>query len=128
MERMPRALAVLALLFSTACGSPLPATEPAPPGTTPPAQPPPSTAMPQDVPLLDDAREVASFMGSVTYRTYHTVEEAQAFYDAQMVTLGWTNEGGFPGFSTFTRDGRTAQVVMTPDEGETVVTVRTTEQ
>jgi len=85
-------------------------------------------AMPQDIPLLDDAKEVAAFMGTVTYRTSRSVEEAQAFYDAQMVAMGWTSAGGFPGFSSFTRDGRTAQVVMTPDDGETVVTVSTGEQ
>ncbi len=85
-------------------------------------------AMPEDIPMLDDAAEVSAMMGMVTYKTARSVDEVSAFYDAQMPLRGWTKEGGFGGMSTFSKGDQTAQVIIVEESGQTTVTVAVSQQ
>lgn len=81
-------------------------------------------AIPEDIPVLDDAAELTAVSGFVTYATTKSVDEVTAFYEAQMPARGWTKgEGLIPGMIDFAKDGRTAQVMIQTEEGKTTVTI-----
>ena len=86
-------------------------------------------AMPDDIPVMDDATEVVAIQGIVAYKTSHSVEEATAFCEMQMPAQGWTmDEGSIPGMMSFTKGDRTAQVMIMEEEGKTSVTVMVSEE
>jgi hypothetical protein len=73
-----------------------------------------------DIPLMADARDKASFGEMQTYTSDSSVEAVRAFYEAEMPANGWQLSGepmSMEGFVTldFTKDGRTAQLVLTYD-------------
>jgi len=81
-------------------------------------------AMPEDIPIMDDATELSAVLGIVTYKTTKSVEEAIAFYDAQMPGAGWTKgEGAIPGMMSFAKGDRAAQILIDAQEGKTNVTI-----
>jgi len=87
------------------------------------------SAMPEDIPVMDDATDVVAIEDIVAYKTSHSVEEATAFYEMQMPAEGWTmDEGGFPGMMSFTKGDRAAQVMIMEEEGKTSVTVMVSEE
>ncbi len=71
-------------------------------------------------PMPDDASEVSSFPGVTTFMTEMAMADAVAFYKAEMAAAGWTlteeyTQEGFLASITFTKDGGTIIVTMTPD-------------
>ncbi|MBC7261211.1 MAG: hypothetical protein H5T63_04275, partial [Chloroflexi bacterium] len=93
-----------------------PITIEAPAGVKPP--------MPEDIPVVADATELSAGFGIVTYKTAQSVEAVTAFYEAQMPAYGWAKaESAIPGFLSFTKGERTAQVMIQSEEGKTTVTI-----
>ena len=83
-------------------------------------------AMPEDIPVMDGATELTAVSGVVSYQTTKSVEEVTAFYEAQMPAQGWAKgEGGIPGMLSFTKGGRTAQIIIQGEAGKTTVTILT---
>ncbi len=73
-----------------------------------------------DIPLMADAYDKASFGEMQSYTSDSSLEAVRAFYEAEMPANGWQLSGepvAMEGFATleFTKDGRTAQLVLAYD-------------
>ncbi len=85
-------------------------------------------AMPEDIPIMDNAMELNAAFGAITYKTNKDVQTATAFYETQMPAYGWTKEeSAIPGFLSFAKGERKAQVIIQAEEGKTTVTIMTGE-
>jgi len=80
------------------------------------------TGMPEDIPLMDDAKVDMAMEGMMMYSTASSVEDVVAFYQDQMPANGWTEDPdaaysmeGMAGLE-FTKEGRTASLMITYDE------------
>ncbi len=87
----------------------------------------------QDIPMMTDAQEQAAFGGMSTYSTASKFADVAAFYQKEMKAQGWTETEG-TGMSTegmsmksYTKDGRTVQIVITADTSSGKTTVMITE-
>lgn len=87
-----------------------------------------------DLPMLDDAEEVISMAGLLTYYTASSIEEAADFYRQELPALGWTEdaESSFMsedgGTLTFIQeDGSSILLILGKEEGRTSVTLSVTE-
>jgi len=85
-------------------------------------------ALPEDIPILPDAAGMSTFAGFITYTTSKSFEEALNFYKAEMKAKGWTPTGepmvmGNTAMLTYTKDGRTAQVMLSEEEGKVTVSI-----
>jgi hypothetical protein len=85
-------------------------------------EPPQDTGLPEDIPLMADAKVELAMEGTVMYSTASSVEDVVAFYQAEMPANGWT-EDAESGFSmegmaslSFTKDERRTDVMVTYDE------------
>ena len=80
-------------------------------------------------PVPEGAADVVSMPGLVSFGTPQTVDEVAAYYKTEMVNQGWTlsDETSFAGLATltFTKDGKTANITITPDQasGNTLVLI-----
>jgi hypothetical protein len=77
--------------------------------------------VPEDIPVMDDAQEVASFMGMITYTSPSAADAVASFYEEQLPANGWTGGemsefGGMYMFSDYTKEGRTLSVNISFDE------------
>jgi len=78
--------------------------------------------LPEDIPLMDDAKVDMAMEGMIMYSTASSVEDVVAFYEAQMPANGWTQNPdasfSMEGTSSleFTKEGRTANLMITYDE------------
>jgi hypothetical protein len=88
----------------------------------------------EDIPMMDDAQDQAAFGGMSTYSTPSKFEDVVAFYEKEMKAKGWT-ETEDSGMSTegmsmksYSKDGRTVQIVITADSGGGKTTVMITEE
>jgi hypothetical protein len=85
-------------------------------------EPPEGTGLPEDIPLMADAKVDMAMEGMLMYSTDSSVEDAVAFYQAEMPANGWT-ENPDAGFSMegmasleFAKDERTASLMISYDE------------
>lgn len=83
---------------------------------------------PEDIPLMTDATDKSSFGTMSTYTSPSAFDAVVEFYKKEMVAQGWAaQEGGMAvdGFAqlTFTKDKRTASVMITADKDKNVTTV-----
>nr|MBC7244325.1 hypothetical protein [Chloroflexota bacterium] len=86
-------------------------------------------AMPVDIPIIDGATELSAISGFISFKTTKSVEEVSAFYATQMPANGWNKgEEAIPGMMSFTKDGRTAQIMIQVEEGKTMVVIMTGEE
>lgn len=75
-----------------------------------------------DFPMLDDASEVTSFAGVLSYQTALPTEDIIAYYDEALANEGWTKdeEGSFiaggNALVSYLRDGVTLSVTVSPNE------------
>ncbi len=81
-----------------------------------------------ELPLLADASEKTQFGDMITYKTAASLADAAKFYQEEMVKAGWTADGEAQitaefGSLSFTKDGQTAQVMLSPDNDKTTVMV-----
>ncbi len=88
----------------------------------------------EDIPMMSDAQDQAAMGGMSTYSTPSKFAEVVAFYEKEMKARGWTETEG-SGMSTegmsmksFTKDGRTVQVVITEDTSSGKTSVMITEE
>jgi hypothetical protein len=77
--------------------------------------------VPEDVPVMADAEEVASFMGIITYNSPSDAAIVAEFYEEALPANGWTGGemqevSGMYMFNDYTKDGRTLGVTITFDE------------
>lgn len=85
-------------------------------------------AMPEDIPVMEDAVDLTAIAGIVAYKTARSIEDITAFYEAQMPTQGWTKaQSEIPGVLSFTKGARQATVMIQTEDGKTTVTVMTRE-
>jgi hypothetical protein len=76
----------------------------------------------EDIPMMADAQDQAAFGGTSTYSTPSQFEDVVAFYEEEMKANGWTEaEGGMSAegvsMKSYTKDGRTVQIMITSDSG-----------
>jgi hypothetical protein len=75
-----------------------------------------------DFPMLDDASEVTSFAGVLSYQTASPMEDIVAYYDDALANEGWVKdeEGSFiasgNALVSYTRDGVSLSVTVSPNE------------
>ncbi|MCP4425568.1 MAG: hypothetical protein GY803_13825 [Chloroflexi bacterium] len=82
-----------------------------------------------EFPMVDDAYEISSFGGVVSYKTALTTEEVLAFYDEALAAEGWTKDedgsfvGGGSALVSFTREDESLNLTIGPDDdtGDTFV-------
>jgi hypothetical protein len=87
----------------------------------------------EDIPMMDDATDQASFGGTSTYSSPSKFDDVVAFYEKEMKALGWTEaEGGMSAeglsMKNYTKDGRTVQVMISGGTGGDNTSVMITEQ
>ncbi|MEJ2747719.1 MAG: hypothetical protein P8183_07385 [Anaerolineae bacterium] len=75
-----------------------------------------------EFPMLEDATNVTSFAGVLSYQTAQPVEDILAFYDEALTVEGWVKdeEGSFVASGSalvnYTREGVTLNVTVSPNE------------
>lgn len=75
-----------------------------------------------EFPLLEDASEVTSFAGVLSYQTALPVEDILAFYDDALAAEGWVKDEASSfvadgsGLISYTRDDETLSVTISPNE------------
>ncbi len=78
-----------------------------------------SGALPEDIPVPDDAEDVTNAFGMITYNTAQSPAEMSDYYQAQMPANGWTEvsteetEGMFA--LEYSKEGRTANLIINTD-------------
>jgi predicted small lipoprotein YifL len=87
----------------------------------------------EDIPMMADAQDQAAFGAMSTYSTPSKFEDVVAFYEKEMKAKGWSeSEGGMStegmSMKTYTKDGRTVQVVITADSSGGKTSVMITEE
>jgi hypothetical protein len=88
----------------------------------------------EDIPMMSDAQDQAAFGGMSTYSTPSKFADVVAFYEKELKAKGWTETEGSgmstEGMSTksYTKDGRTIQVVITADTSSDKTSVMITEE
>lgn len=93
-----------------------------------------SGAMPEDIPVPDDAEEVNYVMGMISFKSAKSPQEVADFYKAEMPKKGWT-ESNVTELETmylleYSQDGRTASLMISTDEesGKTSVVITIQEE
>ena len=87
----------------------------------------------EDIPLMTDAQDPASFGSMSTYSTPSSFEDVVAFYEKEMAAKGWKEaEGGMSAegisMKNYTKDGRTVQIMISADSGGGKTSVMITEE
>ncbi len=91
-----------------------------------------SGALPQDLPMPDDAADVNNMFGMITFTSELGPEAVFDFYKEEMPNSGWTEVSAeaSPGFwmMEYSKDGRSASLMITEDDsGNASVMVTITE-
>lgn len=77
-------------------------------------------SMPEDIPIPEDAQEAANAFGMITFSSPSTPAEVAEFYEAQMPANGWTevsvDELSGMYMMEYSKDGRTASLMISADE------------
>lgn len=92
-----------------------------------------SGALPEDIPIPEDAEELTNAFGVITYKTAQTPAEISEYYRAQMPANGWTEvsaeelSGMF--MLEYSKEGRTVTMTINADEdsGRTSVLIEVAE-
>lgn len=87
-----------------------------------------SGGLPEDIPLYPNRKNQTSMGGMLVFETEDAFESVADFYASEMEAAGWSlEEGGMSTedmvMQTWTKDGRSAQVMISVDEGVVSVTV-----
>ncbi|OQB25929.1 MAG: hypothetical protein BWY10_02388 [Chloroflexi bacterium ADurb.Bin180] len=90
----------------------------APEGVKPP--------LPEDIPIMADATELSAMSGVIGFKTTKTLEEVTTYYNDAMVAHGWkAGDSAMEGYLSFTKDNRSATVMMSTEGNLTSVTIIT---
>lgn len=88
----------------------------APEGVAPP--------VPEDIPIMPDATELSAMSGVISFKTAKTMQETTTYYSEAMVAQGWkAGDSVMEGYLTFTKDKRSATVMMSTEGDVTSVTI-----
>ena len=80
--------------------------------------------LPDDIPAMEGATEMNAFGTMVSYQIAKPVDEVIDFYEEQMKANNWEIEEVFaPGMMDFTKDGRSAKVMINEGDTEGVTSV-----
>ena len=87
----------------------------------------------EDIPMMSDAQDQASMGGMSTYSTASALKDVVAFYEKEMKAKGWAEQEGTMStdamsMKTYTKDGRTVQIIITADTSSGKTSVMITEQ
>ncbi len=78
-----------------------------------------TTSSSSDYPMLDDAFEVTTFAGVITYKTNTAIADAAAFYKDALTAAGWTVSFEYSDDTTatlmLTKENKTVTVLVTGD-------------
>ncbi|MBN1977706.1 MAG: hypothetical protein JW918_09920 [Anaerolineae bacterium] len=82
-----------------------------------------------EFPMMPDATNVIMMEGTVMYESASAFDDVLAFYKDEMVAAGWTSEDSFVGEGvaslTYTKDGRTASIMLSAGDGVVSVVIST---
>jgi hypothetical protein len=82
-----------------------------------------SSDLPEDIPVPEDAEEVSFMFGMINFDSASSPADVADFYQAQMPQNGWSessvNEMSGMYMLEYTKDGRTASLIINAGEGET---------
>jgi len=79
---------------------------------------------PDDVPIMSGATDMVSIKGMTSYKVAASVEEVTAFYKSEMTKNGWTSvPSQVPGFISFEKGNRAAQITITRQGDRTAVAI-----
>jgi hypothetical protein len=77
------------------------------------------SGVPEDIPVPEDAEEISSLMGFITFQSASSPEELTEFYQTEMPNNGWAevsvDEMAGMFILEFEKDGRNASLMITPD-------------
>ncbi len=87
----------------------------------------------EDIPMMPDAQDQAAMGGMSTYSSPSALKDVIAFYDKEMKAKGWAEQEGTMStdamsMKTYTKDGRTVQIIITADSSSDKTSVMITEQ
>jgi hypothetical protein len=87
-----------------------------------------SGALPEDIPIPDDAQELTNMFGVLTFTSPSNIQEIAEFYQTEMPANGWSetsvNEMSGIYMLEYTKESRTASLMITTgDSGETSVMI-----
>lgn len=88
----------------------------------------------EDIPVMADAQDQSALGNTTLYSSPSKFEEVVAFYEKEMKAKGWTEKDGsgmsVEGMSSksYTKDGRTVQVMITTDSSSGKTSVMITEE
>lgn len=81
-------------------------------------------AMPEDIPIVDGATDVTAVSGFVSFKTTQSVADVVAFYERVMPGQDWVKgESLGEGMLSFTKEGRTATIMIQTEDDKTSVTI-----
>jgi hypothetical protein len=84
-------------------------------------------AMPEDIPTPADATEVSNMMGMISFKSASTPAQVADYYRTEMPNNGWTqgsdNDMGDTIMLEYTKDNRTASVMITTDDSTNTTSV-----
>ena len=84
-----------------------------------------TTGLPEDLPAYPNAQDLMSMQGMITFSTPDELETVAEFYQAQLPAMGWTmesqNDMGGMVMQSWTKDGRSLELMISPGEGGTSV-------
>ncbi len=78
-----------------------------------------------EYPMLDDAADISSFGGVMSYKTSLGTDDVLAFYDDALAAEGWARDeagsfvGGGSALVSYSREGETLTLTIGPDDGDT---------
>ncbi|NLS75774.1 MAG: hypothetical protein GXY76_00800 [Chloroflexi bacterium] len=79
---------------------------------------------PSDIPVISGATELVVMMGMTSYKTAQPAEAVLKFYSEEMPKNGWKAEqAAAAGFLTFSKEGRTAQIIAQTQGDQTGVVI-----
>jgi hypothetical protein len=82
------------------------------------------TGLPDDVPMIEGATDTMSIGTMTMFTVEKAADEVMTFYMDEMQANGWQVDEEMGGvMATFTKDERTAQIMVGEEEGETSVTI-----
>ena len=91
-----------------------------------------SGSLPDDIPVPEDAQEVANAFGMITFTSPSTPAEVSEFYKTAMPQNGWTevsvDEMSGLIMMEYSKDGRTASLMINTDEDTGMTSVLITVQ
>jgi hypothetical protein len=91
-----------------------------------------SGAMPEDIPVPEDAEQLSNLFGMITFLSASAPREVADLYEARMPSLGWTqvssDEFGGMLVLEYTKGGRTASLMIGTDQDTGLTSVLITEE